>query len=203
MGEYYDTGEQVVESDSPLTDEQQEVYEILKKKQEIHAIAAKKRSADENKKLAQYRYELKKFESKIIEDLLEKCPALRKQTKTGGQRMSALRSCQDEQQKNEEYYDTGEQVVESDSHLTKEQQEVYEILKKKQEILAIAAKKRSTDENKKLVQYRNELQKFESKIIKDLLEKCPALRKQTKTGGQRISALRSCQDEQQKNEDRL
>merc|ERR1712105_170382 len=121
------------ESDSHLTKEQQEVYEILKKKQEILAIAAKKRSADENKKLVQYRNELKKFESKIIEDLLEKCPALRKQTKTGGQRMSALRSCQDEQQKNEEYYDTGEQVVESDSHLTKEQQEVYEILKKKQE----------------------------------------------------------------------
>ena len=36
-----------------------------------------------------------------------------------------------------------------------------------------------------------------------MLEKCPALRKQTKTGGQRISALRSRQDEQQKNEDRL
>merc|ERR1712105_87591 len=141
MGEYYDTGEQVVESDSHLTDEQQEVYEILKKTQEIHAIAAKKRSADENKKLAQYRNELMKFEFKIIEDLLEKCPALRKQTKTGGQRISALRSCQDEQQKNEEYYDTGEQVVESDSHLTKEQQEVYEILKKTQEIHAIAAKK--------------------------------------------------------------
>ena len=55
--------------------------------------------------------------------------------------------------------------MESDSHLTKEQQEVYEILKKKQEILAIAAKKRSADEKKKLVQYCNELKKFESKII--------------------------------------
>ena len=89
---------QVVESDSPLTDEQQKVYEILKKKQEINAIAVKERSADENKKLEQYRYKLKKFESKIIEDLLEKCPELRKQTKTGAQRVSALRSRQDEQQ---------------------------------------------------------------------------------------------------------
>merc|ERR1712074_300206 len=151
----------------------------LRKKQEILAIAAKKRSADENKKLVQYRNELKKFESKIIEDLLEKCPALRKQTKTGGQRMSALRSCQDEQQKNEEYYDTGEQVVESDSHLTKEQQEVYEILKKKQEINAIAAKKRSADENKKLKQYLYQLNTFEFSIIEDLLEKFPELRKQT------------------------
>merc|ERR1712030_3014 len=105
---------------------------------------------------------------------------------------SALRSCQGEEQKNEEYYDTGEQVVESDSPLTDEQQEVYEILKKKQEIHAIAVKERSADENKKLAQYRNELKKFESKIIEDLLEKCPALRKQLKlkTGGQRMSALR-------------
>ena len=92
---------QVVESDSPLTDEQQEVYEILKKKQEINAIAVKERSADENKKLKQYLYELTKIKSNIIEDLLNKFPELRKQTKTktGAQRVSALRSRQDEQKK--------------------------------------------------------------------------------------------------------
>merc|ERR1712105_57289 len=94
---------------------------------------------------------------------------------------SALRSCQDEQQKNEEYYDTGEQVVESDSPLTDEQQEVYEILKKKQEINAIAVKERSADENKKLKQYLYELTKIKSNIIEDLLNKFPELRKQTKT----------------------
>jgi len=65
---------QVVESDSPLTDEQQKVYEILKKKQEINAIAVKERSADENKKLKQYLYELTKIKSNIIEDLLNKFP---------------------------------------------------------------------------------------------------------------------------------
>ncbi len=93
-----------MESDSPLTDEQQEVYDILKKKQEINAIAVKERSADENKKLKQYLYELTKIKSNIIEDLLNKFPEFRKQTKTktGAQRVSALRSRQDEQKKNEE-----------------------------------------------------------------------------------------------------
>ncbi len=62
----------VVESDSPLTDEQQKVYEILKKKQEINAIAVKERSADENKKLKQYLYQLNTFESNRIQDVLKK-----------------------------------------------------------------------------------------------------------------------------------
>jgi len=97
---------QVVESDSPLTDEQQKVYEILKKKQEINAIAVKERSADENKKLKQYLYELTKIKSNIIEDLLKKFPELRKQTKTGAQWKSASRSRQDEQQTNEERKET-------------------------------------------------------------------------------------------------
>ena len=94
---------QVVESDSPLTDEQQEVYEILKKKQEINSIAVTERSAYENNQLRQYVNKLKKIESNIIKELLEKCPELRKQTKkTGAQRVSASRSRQDEQQKNED-----------------------------------------------------------------------------------------------------
>jgi len=38
--------------------------------------------------------------------------------------------------------------MESDSHLTEEEKEVYEILKKKQDILAKAVKERSDDEKK-------------------------------------------------------
>merc|ERR1712074_193987 len=92
------------ESDSPLTDEQQKSMKSLRKKQKINAIAVKERSADENKKLKQYLYKLNTSESNIIQDLLKKFPELRKQTKTktAAQRMSASRSCQDEQQKNEE-----------------------------------------------------------------------------------------------------
>ena len=62
----------------------------------------KERNADENNQLRQYNSKLKKIESNIIQDLLKKFPELRKQTKTGAQRISALRSRQDEQQKNEE-----------------------------------------------------------------------------------------------------
>ena len=93
-----------MESDSHLTDEEQKVYAILKKKQEINAIAVKERSADENNQLRQYRYKLKKIESNIIQDLLTKCPELRKQTKTktAAQWKSASRSHQDEQQQNED-----------------------------------------------------------------------------------------------------
>ncbi len=103
---------------------------------------------------------------------------------------------------NEEYYDT--QVVESDSVLTEEEKKVYEILKKKKDILSKAVKDRSDEDKKMLKHYINKLTRNKSKIIiPDLLKKCPELRKQNKTGAQRLSALRSRQDEQHKNEDRL
>ena len=72
----------------------------FRKKKEINDIAVKERSADEKKQLRQYIYKLNKIESNIIQDLLKKCPELRKQTKTAAQRVSASRSRQDEQQKN-------------------------------------------------------------------------------------------------------
>ena len=74
----------------------------LRKKQDILAKAVKERSADEKKELQQYNNKLKRIESNIIQDLLKKCPELRKQTKTAAHRISALRSHHDEQQKNEE-----------------------------------------------------------------------------------------------------
>ena len=42
------------ESDSHLTEQEQIVYEILRKKQEINAIQVKERSADDKKQLEQY-----------------------------------------------------------------------------------------------------------------------------------------------------
>ena len=232
-----------MESDSHLTEVEQEVYEILKKKQDILAKAVKERSDYEKKLLRHYIYQLNKIKSNIIKDLLKKCPELRKQTKTAAEkrrrqaesaaeRKSASRSrqdanidnlkCQDcengevhicpldeledietvnelnnERDDNEEYYDT--QVVESDSVLTEEEKKVYEILKKKKDILSKAVKDRSDEDKKMLKHYINKLNRIKSKIIiPDLLKKCPELRQQTKTAAQLRSESRSRQDKQKK-----
>ena len=66
----------------------------------------KERSADEKKLLRHYIYKLNKIQSNIIQNLLKKCPELRKQTKTAAEkrrrqaesaaeRKSASRSRQD------------------------------------------------------------------------------------------------------------
>ena len=52
---------QVVDSDCNLTEEEQEVYELLLRKKQIMAIAAKERSGDEKKQLQQYNDKLKKI----------------------------------------------------------------------------------------------------------------------------------------------
>ena len=63
---------QVVDSDCNLTEEEQEVYELLLRKKQIMAIAAKERSGDEKKQLQQYNDKLKKIKSNIIPELLKK-----------------------------------------------------------------------------------------------------------------------------------
>ena len=55
--------------------------------------------------------------------------------------------------------------MESDSHITEEEKEVYEIFKKKQDILAKVVKDRSDDEKRLLKHYIYKLNRIKYKII--------------------------------------
>ena len=57
------------ESDSHLTEQEQIVYEIFKKKQEIIAIEVKEIRAEEKKQLKQYPYQIKKLDSRLVEKM--------------------------------------------------------------------------------------------------------------------------------------
>ena len=59
----------------------------------------KKRSDEEKKQLKSYDYELTKIDKNIIEEVLKKCPDLKKKAKTVAQRKSASRSAQNEEKK--------------------------------------------------------------------------------------------------------
>jgi len=95
---------QVVYSGCKLTEEQEKVYEVLLKTQEIMAIALKERSSEEQKQLKQHNYKLRKVDSNLIKKMLEKWTESRKQTKTksAAERKSASRSRQNEEQKEKE-----------------------------------------------------------------------------------------------------
>ena len=87
---------QVVDSDCNLTEEEQKVYELLLKRKQIMAIAAKERSGDEKKQLQQYNDKLKKCKSALRSNL---DTLLKKKPKTAAERKGAEREKTDYRRK--------------------------------------------------------------------------------------------------------
>ena len=89
----------ITESYSQLTDGEKIVFNILKRTNEILALNLKERSDDEKRQLQGYYYQLTKMDKNIIQEVLKKCPDLKKKAKTVAQRKSASRSAQNEEKK--------------------------------------------------------------------------------------------------------